>query len=98
MQESFSGGWVTRSIGKVTDFNLMTAAGCRGELEAIHIKSGAFHEVADHADHIEFMRVAEAYYCIRGRIGLKVNDGEPLCIEKRFNPFTPKNLLPECKY
>ncbi|NEW08579.1 HutD family protein [Paenibacillus sp. SYP-B3998] len=81
-QESFSGGWVTRSMGKVTDFNLITAAGCQGEVEAFQIRRGEFHELEDNVDNIEFMRVTEAFYCIRGRIGLKVNDGESQCLEE----------------
>lgn len=35
--ESFSGDWDTTSYGKVTDFNLMTRSGCRGELQHISV-------------------------------------------------------------
>jgi len=36
-QDSFSGDWTTKSKGKITDFNLMTAKGYTGTLEAISL-------------------------------------------------------------
>lgn len=81
-QESFSGGWVTRSKGKVTDFNLITAAGCRGDLEAIFIKDGTSHEIACLKDDVEFSLVTEAFYCTEGRVRFSINDDQSLWLEK----------------
>lgn len=36
-QDSFSGDWTTKSKGKIIDFNLMTAKGYTGTLEAISL-------------------------------------------------------------
>ncbi|KRF43841.1 HutD family protein [Paenibacillus sp. Soil787] len=81
-QESFSGGWVTRSMGKVTDFNLITAAGCRGELEALLIKEGTSYEIECHKDDVEFSLVTEAFYCSDGRINVSINEDQSLRLEK----------------
>lgn len=81
-QESFSGGWVTRSMGKVTDFNLITAAGCRGELEALLIKDGTSHEIECHKDDVEFSLVTEAFYCTEGRVNVSINEDQSLWLEK----------------
>ncbi|CAH1232266.1 hypothetical protein PAECIP111891_06979 [Paenibacillus allorhizoplanae] len=80
-QESFSGGWVTRSMGKVIDFNLITAAGCRGELEALFIKEGTSHEIASRKDD-EFSQVTEAFYCTEGRVKFRINEDQSLWLEK----------------
>ncbi|WP_261301459.1 HutD/Ves family protein [Paenibacillus andongensis] len=80
-QESFSGGWVTRSMGKVTDFNLITAAGCRGELEALFMKDGTSHEIECHKDDVEFSLVTEAFYCTEGRVNVSINEDQSLWLE-----------------
>ncbi|MGO4269546.1 HutD family protein [Paenibacillus sp. TAF58] len=81
-QESFSGGWATRSMGKVTDFNLITAAGCRGELEALLIKKGTSHEIECQKDDVEFSLVTEAFYCTEGRVNVSINEEQSLWLEK----------------
>lgn len=81
-QESFSGGWVTRSMGKVTDFNLITAAGCQGELEALFIKEGTSHEIECHKNDVEFSLVTEAFYCTEGRVNVSINEDQSLWLEK----------------
>ncbi|PKP26525.1 MAG: hypothetical protein CVU03_03030 [Bacteroidetes bacterium HGW-Bacteroidetes-2] len=40
--DAFDGGWKTTSIGKCTDFNLMTSASTKGELWAIEMKKNHF--------------------------------------------------------
>ncbi|NRF92481.1 HutD family protein [Paenibacillus frigoriresistens] len=81
-QDSFSGGTVTRSMGKVTDFNLITAAGCRGELEALLIKDGTSHEIECHTEDAEFSLVTEAFYCTEGRVRFSINEDQTLVLEK----------------
>lgn len=81
-QESFSGGWVTRSMGKVTDFNLISAAGCRGELEALYIKEGTSHKIKCPTDDVEFSLVTEAFYCTEGRVRFSINEVQSLWLEK----------------
>lgn len=82
VQESFSGGLVTRSKGKATDFNLMLAAGCSGELEPLHIPKGSFHEIARRTGNNENLQETEAFYCTRGRIDVSTNENEPLRLEE----------------
>lgn len=39
--DNFKGDWNTKSWGKVTDFNLMTKADCKGILKGINLEKGA---------------------------------------------------------
>ena len=41
----FSGEWPTKAKGRVTDFNLMTRGGTRGELEAVTLAEGDEREI-----------------------------------------------------
>lgn len=75
-QDGFSGGWNTRSIGTATDFNLMVAEGCRGFLEAIHIKQDMPHEHISNRDLLDFELSFEAFYCVHGVVAITVNDNE----------------------
>ncbi|WP_409346168.1 HutD family protein [Paenibacillus sp. MBLB4367] len=81
-QDSFSGGGVTRSIGKATDFNLMMAEGCQGELEALSIGMGTVLELAGCPEDDEFAQVTEAFYCSRGRVSIRIHKDKPLCLEE----------------
>ncbi|RNB91352.1 hypothetical protein EDM56_04735 [Brevibacillus fluminis] len=72
-QDSFNGGWTTRSKGKVRDFNLMLAVGCRGALTASQIKTGVHLETVGNREHPE-LRVDEAFYCLDGTITITRDD------------------------
>ena len=68
-QDGFSGEWLTTSFGKVIDFNLMMAQGCRGSLEAISIKGGSFKEILlqdNISDMDTFNQITEAFYIVKG--------------------------------
>lgn len=68
-QDSFSGDWTTRSFGKVTDFNLMMAHGCEGELEAIRLEKGETRRTSPIATKTS-MKVTEAIYCVMGKMSI----------------------------
>ncbi|MGG4498122.1 HutD/Ves family protein [Brevibacillus reuszeri] len=74
-QDSFSGGWTTRSKGKVRDFNLMLAEGNSGELKAIHVAPGLHLELVGVRDHDE-RHVDEAFYCVNGPVSLLIDEDE----------------------
>ena len=61
-QDSFCGEWVTTSFGKVTDFNLMMAQGCKGKLEAISVR--AFEDK-------DFSLITEAFYIVNGNADIE---------------------------
>lgn len=70
-KDSFSGGWTTRCVGKATDFNLMTAEGCSGSMEAFSIASGETKEVDLNCSvhNIgQFSAVTDAFYVIGGTV------------------------------
>ena len=66
---AFDGGWNTRSVGRCTDFNLMTRKGqCRGELDALIVTADA------PADFV-LQNVTDAViYCAEGSVQVKTQD------------------------
>ncbi|KQU20785.1 hypothetical protein ASG65_22870 [Bacillus sp. Leaf13] len=78
-QDRFDGGWTTRSIGRVTDFNLMLAEGCEGDLNMIHINSGIQHEVLDNR---ESTNRSEAFYCVKGTSKMSIDEKETFVLDQ----------------
>ncbi|WP_028401438.1 HutD/Ves family protein [Ectobacillus panaciterrae] len=78
-QDRFDGGWTTRSIGRVTDFNLMLAEGCEGDLSTIHINNGIHHEVLDNG---ESTKRSEAFYCFKGTSKMSIDKKETFVLEQ----------------
>lgn len=72
-QDSFNGGWTTRSKGMVRDFNLMLAEGCSGELKAIHVAPGIHQELAGVRNNDEH-HVDEAFYCVDGSLTVLIDE------------------------
>lgn len=73
-QDCFSGDWTTKSFGRVTDFNLMMAEGCSGNVEAIRIeKSKAIDLVLENAKvNGESTDTAEILYCVEGQVEISI--------------------------
>lgn len=68
-QDSFSGDWTTTSRGRVTDFNLMMAQGCKGKLDAISINKGEFKDILlNNLQTEEFSKRTEAFYIVKGNV------------------------------
>ncbi|MBB6218312.1 environmental stress-induced protein Ves [Anaerosolibacter carboniphilus] len=76
-KDSFDGAWTTRSFGKVTDFNLMLAEGCNGELRALHIDGGNYAEV-HLSSHIGDSKTTEAFYCTCHPIKIQLSQNETI--------------------
>lgn len=75
-QDSFSGGWVTRSRGKCTDFNLMLGEGCKGKLQAIFPAKDRSVEAYIHTPDIAYAGSADAYYCAAGEAKITTDRGD----------------------
>lgn len=77
-QDSFSGEWVTKSTGKVKDFNLMLARGCKGKLEAAKIEKEDLFEINEESSNFndEFISLTEAFYIVKGNIAVVINKTE----------------------
>jgi environmental stress-induced protein Ves len=71
-QDRFYGDWTTKSVGKVSDFNLMLADNCKGELSAIALvkKTRIETAVLSSSDCSQF---SAAFYCLDGSVRLVVN-------------------------
>ncbi|MGE7763054.1 HutD/Ves family protein [Peribacillus sp. NPDC097895] len=78
-QDRFDGGWTTRSIGRVTDFNLMLAEGCEGDLSTIHINHGIHTEVLDNR---ETTKRSDAFYCVKGKSRMSIDEKETIVLEQ----------------
>ena len=73
-QDSFCGEWVTTSFGKVTDFNLMMAQGCKGKLEAISVRAFEDKDILLHNNinkGEEFSLITEAFYIVNGNADIE---------------------------
>jgi environmental stress-induced protein Ves len=81
-QNSFNGESTTQSFGQATDFNLMLAEGCRGEIKSIHLQKGIYYEIESSPHPDEYRLVSEAFYCIHGTINIIVNLNESLYLKK----------------
>lgn len=78
-QDSFSGDWTTKSIGKVRDFNLMMRESCKGKLETISLKSGEGMSISFHGDTEEektFHEISETFYIVEGSVEILNDDNE----------------------
>ncbi|MEK4230569.1 HutD/Ves family protein [Solibacillus sp. FSL H8-0538] len=80
-QDRFNGGWTTRSFGKVRDFNLMLAEGCSGDLEAITVEKGGYHETVN-PKNPDGHQIAEAFYCINGPVHITIGDQAAIDLEE----------------
>ena len=70
-QDSFNGGWVTKSKGKVTDFNLMLADGYNGRIEAIYVSEELnIKEIYPN----QINSFVQAIYCTEGEIEIQIHN------------------------
>lgn len=63
-QDSFDGGFITKSFGKITDYNLMTAKGNKGYLDVIHLTAESRELEFREEDELE--RFDVTFYCKDG--------------------------------
>ncbi|WP_066497125.1 HutD family protein [Abyssisolibacter fermentans] len=81
-QDSFSGSWITKSYGRVTDFNLMTNRECKGELEAVHIANDNVKKIEINNKANGFSKLTQAIYCVNGNINIRIPSNEIFTISK----------------
>jgi hypothetical protein len=88
MQDSFSGGWTTRSIGCARDFNLMLSEECKGELEAIFVKNDIYIDAMEIIPDKKCMNITQGFYSavgcakmiINGAVEYALNEGDLIMI------------------
>jgi environmental stress-induced protein Ves len=71
-QDRFYGDWTTKSFGKVSDFNLMMAHDCKGELSSIALVEKTRIETAVLSSR-DCSHFSSAFYCLDGSVRLLVN-------------------------
>ncbi|HYE81144.1 MAG TPA: HutD family protein [Clostridia bacterium] len=75
-QDSFSGGWTTKSIGRATDFNLMLGQGCKGGLEAVFAEGESNVGPAANQPDNDIINITDAFYCASGSVIMSINKDE----------------------
>lgn len=76
LQDSFSGGWTTRSIGSARDFNLMLSGECKGELEAIFVKNDIYIDATATIPDKGCVNTTQGFYCAAGSAKITINSEE----------------------
>lgn len=77
-QDSFSGAWTTKSFGRVTDFNLMMAEGCAGNIEVIKIGTSRDLDLTFESVNGDFTDISEVLYCVEGQAEICIDDDKSL--------------------
>ncbi|MFD3158110.1 HutD family protein [Haloimpatiens sp. FM7330] len=78
-QDSFSGEWITKSCGKVRDFNLMMAEGSEGQIGYTHLYYNDVYKICCNDNKFKmkkFKYLTEAFYCIKGKVSVIINGKE----------------------
>ncbi|WP_055667750.1 HutD family protein [Desnuesiella massiliensis] len=82
-KDRFSGDWITKSYGMVTDFNLMMSSGCRGELHSISLPAGQVKEIhTSNFNEKDFSNITEVFYCVGGVVDIFVKDNANIYLNK----------------
>lgn len=85
-QDRFKGDWLTKSYGKVTDFNLMMNKGCDGNLEHIKIECKTLKNLNLLTD-IDDNKKMIIFYCLEGSVDINIgsfinlNEGDLLVLK-----------------
>lgn len=81
-KDTFMGDWHTKSRGKASDFNLMTAENCDGDLEIIYFncKNEVGIELCSHKE--TERKIFEYFYCIGGKVQFMIDDDNLYVDEK----------------
>ena len=72
-QDKFKGEWVTKSVGKVVDFNLMMTKECVGSMEVLVIKEQNFNTIINEF-HGEHQQSTENFYIVEGLIEVSIKE------------------------
>lgn len=70
-KDNFSGGWETKSRGKVRDFNLMVANGYKGEIEGLDIVEKI--NIEENSLYDSYGEVIQAFYCTKGKVKIEID-------------------------
>lgn len=88
-QDSFMGDWETKSLGKVTDFNLMMNEECTGKLQALSFKPEDTSKILLDESSEESGQITDTFYVVQGNLQIaeqdkvfEVNEGELLSVTR----------------
>lgn len=88
-QDSFMGDWDTKSLGKVTDFNLMMNEECTGRLQVLSFKPEDTIKILLNESSEESSQITDTFYVVQGNLQIaeqdkvfEVNEGELLSVTR----------------
>ena len=84
-QDHFEGSWITRSSGKVRDFNLMMGEGCEGRVESMHLIKGQLSTISLSNKKDEDRKISEmvqGIYCVKGKVKMLVSDEKKITLHE----------------
>ena len=88
-QDSFMGDWDTKSLGKVTDFNLMMNEECTGKLQTLSFKPEDAIKILLNESSEESGQITDTFYVVQGNLQIaeqdkvfEVNEGELLSVTR----------------
>lgn len=70
-QDSFDGGYSTKSFGQITDYNLMVAKGNKGFLDVITPDQNS--QIPEVEDYPEYEQMTQGYFCREGFATITIN-------------------------
>lgn len=101
-QDRFSGGYETKSYGKITDFNLMIQKGNKGFAEAITMTKEYSLLRIEEVD--EYSKISQGFYCAEGFCVVNVNkesymlkEGELLIVNCNYDEIKEIGIMGEGK-
>lgn len=77
-KDSFSGGWTTKSRGRVIDFNLMVANGYKGKVEGLNVIDVTSIEESYLYDY--HINITQAFYCTYGKVEIEIDETRKITI------------------
>jgi uncharacterized protein len=80
-QDTFDGGWTTRSRGLASDFNLMFSADCHGELKVYSVTQGEWLSRETRMNKPEQPEMCRVFYCVAGSVEMACDKGAKVSLE-----------------
>ncbi|MCM3790029.1 HutD family protein [Domibacillus indicus] len=80
-QDAYAGEWITRSKGKVKDFNIMLKNNCEAEVESITLEAGT-HRIFYAENKSSFNTVTDFIYCLQREVVIKVSKTKLLTLQE----------------
>ncbi|WP_141430501.1 HutD family protein [Bacillus sp. 03113] len=80
-QDAYEGEWITRSKGKVKDFNVMLKNYYQAEIEAVNLEAGT-HKVFNAKNKTSFDTVTNLVYCLKSEVEIRISETKSFILQE----------------